>query len=46
MTRFQSMYRHSNCCNAAACFSARIISIMDTVILAVSIFVCLLVLVR
>ena len=42
MTRFQMMHRHNNCCAAAACSRARISVIMDTVILAVSIFVCLL----
>ena len=41
MTRFHTMHRHSNCCAAAASSFARISGIMDTVLLAVSIFVCL-----
>ena len=44
MTRFEMMHGHNHCCNAAASSFARISSIMDTVLLAVSIFVCLLVL--
>ena len=42
---FSTMQQHSNCCeaSAAACASARICRVLDTVILAVSIFVLILV---
>lgn len=40
---FTSMQQHPNCCttSAAACTSARVGLILDTVVLAVSIFVIL-----
>ncbi len=40
---FTAMHQHPNCCSssAAACTSARFARILDTVILAVSIFVVL-----
>ena len=47
---FTSMQQHANCCSgsAAGCTSARVCGVLDTVILAVSIFIlilcCLLVL--
>ena len=42
---YMTMKQHPNCCetSAAACTSARICRVLDTVILAVSIFVLILV---